>query len=125
MTLEKWSTLSFTVFNTFDIHGEAGRGKQYKDIDRTYESAGTGGGRRHFYYEIDSINKILTLKNKNKVYEKQVLQLHYERPNENEILLNGNNEYGQPISMLLIKRLNNTWYTRIVAEKIPGHPSNN
>jgi hypothetical protein len=104
VTLEKWSTLSFTVFNTFDIHGEAGRGKQYKDIDRTYESAGTGGGRRHFYYEIDSINKILTLKNKNKVYEKQVLQLHYERPNENEILLNGNNEYGQPISMVLIKR---------------------
>lgn len=108
VSLEKWSTLSFTVFNTFDIHGEAGRGKQYKDIDRTYESAGTGGGRRHFYYEIDYVNKTLTLKNKNKVYKEQVLTFHYQRPNGEEILLKGNNEYGQDIEVLL-KRKNKSY----------------
>jgi len=104
VSLEKWSTLSFTVFNTFDIHGEAGRGKQYKDIDRTYESAGTGGGRRHFYYEIDSVNNTLTLQNKNKVYKNQVLTFHYQRPNSEEILLKGNNEYGQDIELLLKRK---------------------
>lgn len=104
VTLEKWSTLSYTVFNTFEIHGEAGRGKQYKDIDRTYESAGTGGGRIHFYYEIDSIHKTLTLRNKNKLYQKDSLIFSYERPDHSEIILKGNNEYGHNIEMILRRR---------------------
>lgn len=104
ISLEKWSTLSFTVFNTFNIHGEAGRGKQYKDIDRTYESAGTGGGRRHFYYEVDTVNKVLTLRNKNKAYKEQLLKLHYERRSKNELWLQGNNEYGQSIEMVLKRK---------------------
>ncbi|WP_205780538.1 hypothetical protein [Mucilaginibacter limnophilus] len=66
VTFEKWSTISYTVFNTFNIHGEAGRGKQFKDVDRTYESAGTGGGRRHYYYEADTVKKTLVLFNKKK-----------------------------------------------------------
>ncbi|MEH3112378.1 hypothetical protein [Pedobacter terrae] len=104
VSLEKWSTLSFTVFNTFNIHGEAGRGKQYKDIDRTYESAGTGGGRRHYYYVIDTLNKVLTLRNKNKAYKAQSLTLRYERPHADELWLQGNNEYGQPIEMVLKRK---------------------
>ncbi|SOD12618.1 hypothetical protein [Pedobacter xixiisoli] len=104
VSFEKWSTLSFNVFNTFEIHGEAGRGKQFKDIDRTYESAGTGGGRRHFYYEIDSAKQTLTLKNKNKAYKEQLLTLLYQRPNHEEIRLKGNNEYGQDIELLLKRK---------------------
>ncbi len=104
VTFEKWSTLSFTVFNTFHIHGEAGRGKQFADIDRTYESAGTGGGRRHYYYEADSVNNVLLLQNKNKVYRDKTLRLHYERPTDERIILWGTNEYKDSIYVILDKR---------------------
>lgn len=89
VTLEKWSTLSYSVNNTFLIHGEAGRGKQYEDINRTYESAGTGGGRRHFYYEIDSLHHKLNFFSKNKVYKTDNFSLEYSRPNAETIILDG------------------------------------
>ncbi|MDB5013330.1 MAG: hypothetical protein JWQ25_1532 [Daejeonella sp.] len=103
VTFEKWSTISFSVFNTFMIHGEAGRGKQFKDVDRTYESAGTGGGRRHFYYEADTIDHTLTLFNKNKVYKNQKMVLNYDRPNANEFILSGTNENGKSVYIVLNK----------------------
>lgn len=103
VTFENWSTISFSVHNTFLIHGEAGRGKQYKDVDRTYESAGTGGGRRHYYYEADTVNKVLRLQNKNKVYKDQELELHYERASDSRILLWGKNEYADSIHVVLDK----------------------
>ncbi len=104
VTFEKWSTMSYTVFNTFLIHGEAGRGKQFKDIDRTYESAGTGGGRRHFYYEADTIKKTITFQSKNKVYKDENFTLHYQRPSANRIILWGKNQYQDSIYVVLDKR---------------------
>ncbi len=104
VTLEKWSTLSYTVNQTFVIHGEAGRGKQFKDIDRTYESAGTGGGRRHYYYEIDSIAQTLSFKSKNKVYKDEDFTLHYERPSSERIILSGINQYKDSIYMVLDRK---------------------
>lgn len=104
VTFEKWSTLSFSVFNTFMIHGEAGRGKQFKDVDRTYESAGTGGGRKHFYYEADTVKQILHLQNKNKVYASQKLDLHYSRPSASQIILWGKNEYQDSVYIVLNKK---------------------
>jgi len=104
VTFEKWSTISFTVFNTYMIHGEAGRGKQFKDVDRTYESAGTGGGRRHFYYKADTINHVLYLENKNKVYKDQKLKLSYSRPTDSRIILSGLNEYQDSIYVVLDKK---------------------
>lgn len=104
VSFEKWSTLSFSVFNTFMIHGEAGRGKQYKDIDRTFESAGTGGGRRHYYYEADTLNHILHLQNKNKVYKSQKFDLNYSRPNPSRIVLWGKNDQQDSIEVVLDKR---------------------
>jgi len=89
VTLEEWSTLSYTVNNTFLIHGEAGRGKQYEDVNRTYESAGTGGGRRHFFYEIDSLNNKLNFYSKNKIYKEDNFSLVYSRPNAETIILEG------------------------------------
>lgn len=103
VTFEKWSTISFTVFNTFEIHGEAGRGKQFKDVDRTYESAGTGGGRRHYYYEEDSASKKLLLYNKNKVYKNERLVLNYSRPTDSRIILSGINENKDSIYVVLDK----------------------
>jgi hypothetical protein len=55
--------------DVFTIHGEAGREKQFLDVDRTYESAGTGGGRRHYYYEADTLIQVIRIYNKNKVYK--------------------------------------------------------
>ncbi|WP_285055990.1 hypothetical protein [Pedobacter ginsengisoli] len=104
VTFEKWSTLSFTVFNTFVIHGEAGRGKQFKDVDRTYESAGTGGGRRHYYYETDTVNQVMYLQNKNKAYQNQKLTLKYSRPGHDRIILQGLNEYRDSIYVILDRK---------------------
>lgn len=104
VTFEKWSTISFSVFNTFHMNGEAGRGKQYADIDRTYESAGTGGGRRHYYYEADTVNQTIVLKNKNKNYRDEKLVFHYQRPSPSRIILDGTNEYGDSVSIVLDKR---------------------
>ena len=104
VTFEKWSTISFTVFNTFEIHPEAGRGKQYKDVDRTYESAGTGGGRRHYYYEDNPATHTLTLFNKNKSYKDQRLVLSYSRPSANRIVLNGINENKDSIYVVLDRK---------------------
>jgi hypothetical protein len=104
VTFEKWSTLSFTVFKPFMIHNEAGRGKQFKDVDRTYESAGTGGGRRHYYYEEDSAKHQLVLYNKNKVYKDEKLFLNYQRPSESRIILSGVNESKDSIYIILDKQ---------------------
>lgn len=100
-SFEKWSTLTFKVFRKFEIHGEAGRGKQFADVDRTYESAGTGGGRRHYYYEADTVKQLLTLKNKNKMYKDENIVLKYERPSENRIVLSGLNEFRDSIYVVL------------------------
>jgi hypothetical protein len=104
VTFEKWSTISYTVFNTFNIHGEAGRGKQFKDVDRTYESAGTGGGRRHYYYEADTVKKTLLMFNKNKRYVNERLSLNYERPSATRIILSGTDQYKNNIYVVLDKK---------------------
>lgn len=104
VTFEKWSTMSFTVHNTFLIHGEAGRGKQVKDIDRTYESAGTGGGRRHYYYEADTILKTLHFQSKNKVYKDEDFTLNYDRPSSDRIILWGKNQYMDSIYVVLDRK---------------------
>lgn len=104
VTFEHWSTLSFSVFNTFEIHPEAGRGKQFKDIDRTYESAGTGGGHRHYYYEEDSVSKKLTLYSKNKFYVNERMELSYSRPTPDRIILNGINTNKDSIYVVLDRK---------------------
>ncbi|MGH2622835.1 MAG: hypothetical protein ACRDE7_04145, partial [Sphingobacterium sp.] len=104
VTLEDWSTLSYTVNNTFMVHGEAGRGKQYEDINRTYESAGTGGGRRHYYYEIDSVAHKLNFYSKNKVYTEDNFSLNYQRPNDEIIILEGEIK-SLPVKIKLVRRV--------------------
>jgi len=103
VTLEDWSTLSYSVNNAFMIHGEAGRGKQYEDINRTYESAGTGGGRRHYYYEIDSVAHKLNFYSKNKVYAQENFSLNYQRPNAETIILEGEIK-SSPVKIKLVRR---------------------
>lgn len=104
VTFEKWSTISFSVFDSFIIHGEAGRGKQVRDVDRTYESAGTGGGRKHYYYEADTVNRKLVLFNKNKVYANEKMEFVYSRPTKDRIVLNGINENRDSIYVVLDRK---------------------
>ena len=80
------------------------RGKQFKDVDRTYESAGTGGGRRHYYYEQDTVTKKLVLYNKNKEYKNEVLHFSYSRPSPTRIVLNGVNENRDSVYVVLDKK---------------------
>lgn len=65
VTFEKWTTLSFQVNQAHVLDLSNGGGSPMRDINRTFEIAGVGGGRKAFYYEADTVNKILYLQNKN------------------------------------------------------------
>ena len=98
---EKWSTLNFKVNRLASIDQSNGGGHSEDDFDRKWEVAGMGGGRRSYYYEADTIKKILHLRNKNEghTHEKQIL--HYSRPDENRIILTGINEFNDSIYVVL------------------------
>jgi len=64
VTFEKWTTLTFKQNRPVPLDLSNGGGSPMRDINRTFEIAGVGGGRRVFYYEADTINHILYLKDK-------------------------------------------------------------
>jgi hypothetical protein len=73
-----------------------------RDEDKLYELAGSGG--RHYYsYTIDSVNKVLILKNRNRHYAGETLVLQYSRPGEHTILLSGLNENKDSVKVTLDK----------------------
>jgi len=64
VTFEKWTTLTFKQNKAVPLDLSNGGGSPMRDINRTFEIAGVGGGRRVFYYEADTINHILYLQDK-------------------------------------------------------------
>jgi hypothetical protein len=64
VTFEKWTTLTFKQNRPVPLDLSNGGGSPMRDINRTFEIAGVGGGRRVFYYEADTINHILYLQDK-------------------------------------------------------------
>lgn len=64
-TFEKWSTLTFKVNKPVQLDLSNGGGAPMRDINRTFELTGVGGGRRVFYYDADTVNKVLYLQDKN------------------------------------------------------------
>lgn len=62
---EKWSTLSFRVAKPVQLDLSNGGGSPMRDINRTFELTGTGGGLRAFYYEADTVANVLYLQDKN------------------------------------------------------------
>ena len=64
VTFEKWTTLTYKVNRPTLIDLSNGGGDPQKDINRTFELSGTGGGRRVFHYYADTINKVLYLEDK-------------------------------------------------------------
>jgi hypothetical protein len=66
VTFEKWTTLTFRVNRPVPLDLSNGGGDPQRDINRTFEIAGVGGGQRAFHYYADTVNKILYLQDKYK-----------------------------------------------------------
>jgi len=64
VTFEKWSTLTYNVNRPVKLDLSNGGGAAMRDINRTFELTGTGGGKRVFYYDADTVNKVLYLQDK-------------------------------------------------------------
>jgi hypothetical protein len=65
-TFEKWTTLTFRVNRPLPLDLSNGGGDPQRDINRTFEIAGVGGGQRVFHYYADRVNKVLYLQDKYK-----------------------------------------------------------
>lgn len=71
VTFEKWSTLTYNVNKPVKLDLSNGGGSPMRDINRTFELTGVAGGRRVFYYEADTQNKVLYLQDKNVPRQRQ------------------------------------------------------
>jgi hypothetical protein len=66
VTFEKWSSLTYTVNRPVPLDLSNGGGDPQRDVNRTFEVSGVGGGRRVFHYYADTISKVLYLEDKYK-----------------------------------------------------------
>lgn len=101
---ESWSTLTFKVNRASVMDQSNGGGYSNKDLERGWELAGIGGGRRYFYYEDDSHKDVLHLQNKNQKHRKEKLTLHYSRPSSSRIILKGSDEFKNSIEVILDRK---------------------
>jgi hypothetical protein len=65
-TFEDWTTLTFRVNKPTPLDLSNGGGDPQRDINRTFEISGVGGGQRVFYYQADEVNNVLYLQDKYK-----------------------------------------------------------
>ena len=65
VTFERWTSLSYKVNKAVLLDLSNGGGAPMRDINRTFELTGVAGGRRVFYYEVDTVNQTLYLQDKN------------------------------------------------------------
>jgi hypothetical protein len=64
VTFEKWSSLTYNVNKPTKLDLSNGGGSPMRDINRTFEITGTAGGKRVFYYDVDTVNQVLYLQDK-------------------------------------------------------------
>ncbi len=64
-TFENWTTLTFKVNKPVWLDLSNGGGSPMRDIQRTFEITGTGGGQRAFHYYADTVDHVLYLQDKN------------------------------------------------------------
>jgi hypothetical protein len=64
VTFEKWTTMTYKVNCPTPIDLSNGGGDPQRDVNRTFELTGTGGGRRVFHYYPDVATKTLYLEDK-------------------------------------------------------------
>lgn len=65
VTFENWSSLTYKVNKPVLLDLSNGGGAPMRDINRTFELTGVGGGKRVFYYDADTVNAVLYLQDKN------------------------------------------------------------
>lgn len=65
-TFEDWTTLTYKVNRAVPLDLSNGGGDPQRDINRTFELAGVGGGRRVFHYLADTVEQKLYLQDKYK-----------------------------------------------------------
>lgn len=65
-TFENWTTFTFRVNKAVPLDLSNGGGDPQRDINRTFEVAGVGGGQRVFHYYADTVDKVLYLEDKYK-----------------------------------------------------------
>lgn len=70
-TFEKWSTLTFRVNRPIRLDLSNGGGDPKRDVNRTFEISGVGGGQRAFHYYADTDNNTLYLQDKYKLVPDQ------------------------------------------------------
>lgn len=70
-TFENWSTLTFKVNRAVPLDLSNGGGSPMRDINRTFELTGVGGGQRVFYYDADTVNNVLYLQDKYKPFSER------------------------------------------------------
>jgi hypothetical protein len=63
-TFEDWTTLTFRVNKPTSLDLSNGGGDPQRDINRTFEISGVGGGQRVFHYFADEKNNVLYLQDK-------------------------------------------------------------
>lgn len=101
---EKWSTLTYKVYKPFPVSLANGTPNE-KDVRRTYELAGIGGGRRFLYYKADTTKGLLYLEDKNTrpggdedtrgkdtTSPAPKLTWHFLRPSPGKVIIYGQNE---------------------------------
>jgi hypothetical protein len=76
--------------------------KKNRDLGVTrWEVGGMAGERRYFFYKADTLNHVLYLQNKNKLYADETQVLHYERSTAGRFVLYGLNEFRDSIRVVL------------------------
>lgn len=65
-TFENWTTFTFRVNKPTALDLSNGGGDPQRDINRTFEISGVGGGQRVFHYYADEVNNVLYLQDKYK-----------------------------------------------------------
>ena len=100
VVFEKWATLSIKTAAPVQIDNSFGDEFESKDADRNFESAGVGD-RRYFAYDVDSIEHVIHLHNKNKYHNNEKFELRYSFINDSTIVLNGVNEKNDSVNAVL------------------------
>ncbi len=63
-TFENWTSLTFKVNKPQSLDLSNGGGAPMRDLERTFELTGTGGGQRVYHYLADTIQNVLYLRDK-------------------------------------------------------------
>ena len=100
VVFERWATISIRSNRPVKVDSLNYERIFTNDRERNYELTGSGG--RHYYaYQLDTVNHVLSLENKNAHYKGERLRFTYSRPDTNTIILNGTNENRDSLHVVL------------------------